>query len=146
MHRQAGVTLVELLAAMSIMGIALGTFALYLTPMEGGLNGGVTATEGFVRQARATAMATTSAWRVSPDSKNTLAVERASSCSSGSWTLDPDLHVELPKDVEFSDTGWEVCFGSRGTADDNIIIELKMAGRGKKQIEVLRGGTTRIIK
>lgn len=145
MHRQTGITLVELLAAISIFGIAVGTLSLYLTPAEGGLNGGVVLTEGFLRQARSSAMATTSAWRVYPDSDNTLAVERSNSCSSGSWTLDPDVQLELPRDVEFISQAWLVCFGSRGTADNNIIIELQQRGRQNQRLEVLRGGTTRVL-
>ena len=102
-------------------------------------------TEEFLRQARATAMATTAAYRVLPDGPGALMAQTASSCSSPTWTTDPDLRVELPRDVEFSNIAWNVCFSGRGMADTNVVVELRKPQHRSQRIEVLRGGSTRVL-
>jgi len=140
-----GMTLVELLGTLAIMGLALGIAALNVGTMEGSLAGAASLTESFMRGARSTALATTAAYKVEPTSSRMLIASKAASCSAATWTVDPDLTLELPTEVALTDTTWSVCFSSRGLADSNVTIPLWHPVSGTLQVEVLLGGATRII-
>jgi prepilin-type N-terminal cleavage/methylation domain-containing protein len=145
MRRCPGFSLVELMAVLAVSAMALGMLALYLTPMESALENGRELTRGFLRRARATAMATTSAYRVRPDGVGALIAETAPSCGSAVWTGDPDLRLDLARGIRLADPSWSICFSSRGMADANLVVELRHERSGSVRFEVLRGGTTRIL-
>jgi hypothetical protein len=102
--------------------------------------------EALFRQARLRAMATTSAYRVAPSDSSNLSVERAATCSDTTWTIEGDMELEMPKGVTMSDTSWSVCFSSRGISMNNITVTLQHSKYGLRQVEVLLGGTTRILR
>jgi prepilin-type N-terminal cleavage/methylation domain-containing protein len=145
MHGQRGFTISELTVVVAIMGLSLAIGSLYLEPMETPLQSGATQMEGFFRQSRLRAMATTSAYRVTPSDSSNLAVEYARTCSDTSWTAAGDMSLELPSDVTMSDTSWSVCFSSRGISLNNVIVTLSHSTYGSIRVEVLLGGTTRIL-
>jgi hypothetical protein len=90
-------------------------------------------------------MATTSAHRVSPSDASNLAVEYANTCSDTTWTTDGNMELKLPDGVTMSDTSWSVCFSSRGISLNNVTVTLGHTKYGTRDIEVLLGGTTRIL-
>jgi hypothetical protein len=139
---EKGFTLLEALVSLGILGITV----LNLEPLETPLAAGITLTESFLREARLSAVATTSAHRVSPTASHRLGVEEAAACSASTWTTVTGMNVNLPQGVTFSDTSWSVCFSSRGISADNITIELQHDQFGTRQVEVLLGGTTRIVQ
>ncbi len=145
-HRESGSTLLEVLTVIAILGITLGVTILNLEPLESPLSAGITLTESFLREARLSAIATTSAHRVSPTASHRLGVEEAASCSASTWTTVTGMNLNLPKGVTLSDTSWSVCFSSRGISADNITIELQHDQFGTRQVEVLLGGMTRIVE
>jgi len=145
-HSTTGATLAELLVVLAILGLGLGIGSLYLSPIEAPLQSAATLVEGLCRQARLSAIATTSAYRVLPSTDRRLVAERASSCSATSWTPDGATTVDLPKGVTVETTAWSVCFGSRGVSSDNQQIRLQHAQLGSIGVEVLLGGTTRIVE
>lgn len=145
MRGNDGMSLVELIATVAILGIALGMAALYFRPMGTALGNGVSLTESFLREARASALATTSAFRVRPSGPLALSAETAASCEESTWAPVADMSVELPRDVVLSDTSWTVCFSARGISDGNVVVGLWHPESGVRRIEVLRGGTTRIL-
>ena len=142
--RSGGQTLVELLAVVAIVGLAVGAAALYLTPFEAPVESAATQVAGTISAARARAMAMTSSYRVSPASARSLRSEHADSCGAGSWTEDGELALDLPGDVSMPDTGWSVCFNARGISDTNATILLSHADHGTEQVQVLLGGAVRI--
>jgi prepilin-type N-terminal cleavage/methylation domain-containing protein len=143
---EAGVTLLEVLVVMAILGISLGVAALNLQPLETPLAASVTLTESLFREARLSAIATTSAYRVLPNSAHQLGAQQAASCSGPTWTTVHNMRLNLPQGVALTDTGWTVCFSSRGISADNIVITLQHDLYGTEQIEVLLGGTTRVLE
>ena len=145
-QRQSGFTMIEMIVVVAILGIALAGASLYFRPMEGRLQTGVAMTEGQFRQARVRAMATTSAFRVRADGPERVVAESGDSCSTTTWTAEPELDVDLPDDVTLTDTSWSFCFGARGVSTVNATIGLKHPRLGTTRIEVLRGGTTRILQ
>ena len=138
-------TMPELLVVIVILGVLAAASAIYLRPLAGGLGNAVDLTQGFLGYARASAIATTSAYRVAPLDNHTLVAETAMNCSSGVWTEDRRMRLELPRRVTFESTAWSVCFSSRGMASGGTTIELQHPDTGARQLQVLVGGTTRIV-
>jgi prepilin-type N-terminal cleavage/methylation domain-containing protein len=145
-HGEAGITLLEVLVVVAILGISVTVAALNLEPLETPLAAGVTLTEGFFREARLAAIASTSAHRVAPLNSSRLVVQQAASCSASSWTSVNGMSLSLPQGVSYADTTWSVCFSSRGISADNVVINLQHSVYGSEGLEVLLGGTTRVLE
>lgn len=143
---EAGITVLEVLVIVAVLGLSVGVAALNFEPLETPLAAGVTLTEGFFREARLSAIATTSAYRVQPDSTTRLGVQQDVSCSGSSWTTVANMKLDLPPGVTLTDTGWSVCFSSRGISSDNVVLTLQHDAYGSEQVEVLLGGTTRVVE
>jgi prepilin-type N-terminal cleavage/methylation domain-containing protein len=141
-----GSTLAELLVVLAVMGLTLGVAAMNVRPMETPLQTGTALLEAVFHQARLQAIATTSAFRIIPAGSTQLRTEHAESCMDTTWTADPSLRVELPAGVTQSPTTWSVCFSSRGISTNNVVVTLSHAQYGEQKIEVLLGGTTRVLE
>lgn len=146
MRRESGMALIEMAATMAIMATVLSVGALYLKPMAAPLQTAADSLEGTLRGARAKGMATTSAYRVRPLGSQRILAETAARCSSTLWTTDPVLDTELPEGVTMTSSSWSVCFSGRGTSSDNLTIDLWHADHGSRQVEVMLGGTTRVLR
>ena len=136
--------MLELLVVVAILGIAAMIMALNLRPAEAPVQTAARLVEGFILQARSMAIATTSAYRVTPDGADRLVVEYAGDCSDSTWTPEPDTVLELPDGVTMADTGWSVCFSRRGISTANVTVTLNHPERGTSRVEVLLGGGTRV--
>jgi hypothetical protein len=99
--------------------------------------------EGLVKQTRAKSMSTISSYRLRPFSRSQLVVEFATNCSEEAWTLDPRMDLDLPTGVTLSATDWSVCFNSRGTASDNVVLVLDHPDYEAQRLEILMGGAVR---
>ena len=141
--KMAGATLPELLVVVAIIGMVAGAATLYLKPMAAPVHSAAVLVEGLVKQTRAKSMSTTSSYRVRPFTANQLVVEYAANCSEVAWTLDPRMDLSLPTGVTVSNTGWSVCFNSRGTASDNVVLVLDHPDHGSQSLEILMGGAVR---
>jgi len=138
--------LVELLVVLAVLGLSVTAVAFYLSPLETPLHSGTVLLESYFRQVRRQAMATTSAYRAVPLGQNRLIAQRASSCLDTTWTDDPLVRIQLPDGVAMTDSTWRVCFSSRGISANNTIVTLTHPDFGQKQVEVLIGGTTRVLQ
>ena len=141
-----GTSLLELLVVLALLGLSVTAISFNLAPLETPLQSGSVLLEGYLRQVRRQAMATTSAYRAVPIGPDRLIAQRGPSCLGTTWTDDPRVQVELPDDVEMTDSTWRVCFSSRGISASNVIVTLTHAEFGQKQVEVMIGGTTRILQ
>jgi len=144
--RERGTSLIELLVVLALIGLSVTAISFYLAPLETPLQSGTVLLEGYLRQVRRQAMATTSAYRAVPIGQDRLIAQRASSCLDTTWTEDPLVHLELPDDVTMTDSTWRVCFSSRGISASNVTVTLSHAEFGTRQVEVLIGGTTRVLQ
>jgi prepilin-type N-terminal cleavage/methylation domain-containing protein len=145
MRRQSGITLVELLVAMAILGLCLTASTIYLKSTDNPLKTGSILLEASMREARLMAIAETAAYRLAPQGTRTVRMERAASCGDTTWTDAPTPSVPMPDGVTIVTEGWTVCFNSRGISSDNVVIELSHAEYGARKVEVLLGGTTRVL-
>ncbi len=145
MKKQSGSSLIEILVVLAIFGIAAGILALNLRPAEAPLQTASRLAEGFILQARSSAIATTSAYRIVPDGPGRLIAEYASDCDDATWTTEEHTVLDLPTDVTLTDTAWSVCFTRRGMAAANVYVTLSHPRLGTRQVEVLLGGGTRVV-
>ena len=145
MSRQAGASLLETLVVVAIIALFVAVTLANLKPAEAPLQTGTRLVEAFILQARSSAIATTSAYRVVPDGAGQLLTEYASSCNDLTWTREPGGSLELPDEVTMTDTDWTVCFGRRGLSSANLTVTLVHPEFGSRQVEVLLGGTTRVL-
>jgi len=137
---QRGMTLVEVLVVVVLIAVALGVSFVYFNGLAAPVQTAGELVEGMLQHTRSRAMVTTTPHRLRPIDSTTLVVESGASCSSGPWTLEPDLQLDLPDGVVVSDTTWDVCFVTRGASTTNQIITLNHPEQGSQQIEVLLGG------
>ncbi len=146
-RRTNGFTLVELMVVVAILGVVLGIGFMNLRTLSGDLKNTANHVAGAFKQARAKAMATTSAYRVVKKSARRLELEYANACGSDAWTTDARLVLEFDPRVKVQMQGEDaelLCFTSRGVADQNPSLTLKDE-RGKTMIvEVLLGGAVEI--
>ena len=143
--KQTGSTLMETLVALAIMGIGLGIGTALIRPDEAPLDEGAARVEALCRQARTSAIASASAYRIRPDATDSLLAERGASCSASTWESGGVDATRLPEGVSLTSTSWTVCFGRRGFSNANEEIRLQHADLGTIAVEVLRGGTTRVV-
>ena len=143
-NREAGLTLLEVLVVVAILGLALGIASVNLRPLGTPLQAGTALLEGYFRQARVRAIASTSACRAVPEGLTRVVTQCATSCSDTGWTTESTLQLTLPEHVAFETANWSVCFSSRGIATQNVTIALEH-GNGSAKVEVLLGGTTRVV-
>ncbi len=141
---RSGFTLFELLFTVGLIGVLLGVAVTNLRSLDSAANTGAAEVLGFLRQVRARAMAATSAYKIAPSSAQVLAVYTASTCSSP-MALESSLTLKLPLGASFTDTGWEVCFSSRGFPDSSPTIDLQDTEGGIKTIQVFLGGAVKVI-
>jgi len=140
---QAGMTLLEVMVVLAIVGLAAGGVA-WVTgqAVSGGLAAGTNQVRTITRIARTYAMSTTTPHRVVPTSETTIAIEWGGPCddNSATWTALNDEVFELPRGVELSTTSWEVCFTTRGwTTDEHDLVLLE--GASSQELSVLLGGS-----
>jgi len=131
------------------LGILAGIAFINFRPLGNDLHNATTELAGYLRQVRARAMATTSAYRVVVVSNTELRAEHARACADTSWTHEPRLRLQLREGVTMSGipaVGERlVCFTSRGITgitqgSQNPRVTLRDARGNTRQVEVYVGG------
>lgn len=140
-----GFTIFELLVAVSIVAILMGIVIFDIRGLQRKSVDAGDLVKGFVKQVRTRAVSSTLAYKVLPSSTTQIIAQFATTCSAGSWSNDPLLILNIPDDVELTDTSWEVCFNSRGIANSNITIPLQDEEGETTTVEIMLGGSTRIL-
>jgi hypothetical protein len=142
---ERGMSITELMVAMCITAIVVTSAALYLRPLEAPLHSGIALLEGCIQRSRTEAMATTSAYRISPRGPGRIEAEFADTCGATTWTEDEDISIDFPGGVRLSDTTWSLCFDPRGLPGSNLTITLNHPQYGSRSVEVMLGGATRTL-
>ena len=145
MKRQAGTTLIELLGVLALIGIAVVAVVVKMQSSGNPLEVSTSLVEGEFREARLNAIATMSAYRVSPATPTRLQAEKAATCSATTWTVDSSMNNTLSTGVTMSPSSWSVCYSSRGIATANVVVTLAHSQFGSRRVEVLVGGASRVL-
>lgn len=149
-RRTHGFTLIEIVVVLAIFAIVATFGALSLRGLQDPLHEAATNVAGLMKQTRAKAMATTSAYRVLVSSTNTrnLVTESAIRCSDTTgWTADGALTSELPEGISMtvSQGSLPTCFDSRGLGNQDLILTFTDAKGRSMKVEVMLGGAVRIL-
>ncbi len=142
--QERGYSIVELIVVLA-MTMSLMSISVYnLRNLERPLKTGSAQLGGFFKQARSKAIATTSAYRVYAISSTQVATTYGVNCDNATTTFDSELTYNLPSELEFTDTSWEVCFSARGIANNNITVIMQDKEGQTSTVEVFLGGAVRI--
>lgn len=142
--QQRGYTLLELLVTLSIGASLLGITAASLKEYSRASQNAIASLQGFVKQVRVKAISRTAAYKVTPDSsRKRIVTQFANSCSSGTFTNDTALVLDLPDGAILAATTWSFCVNARGLVEANTVIGVTTKDKGLRQVEVLLGGGTR---
>jgi len=145
MRQDRAFTLLELMAVLGLASI-IGFICLHeFRPLSDPLRNGTAEVIAFMKQARAKAISTTSAYTVQPLSATRIGTVYASFCSDTETTADNSMVLDLPQGISLSDTDWSVCFSSRGLPDANVVIPLSAVRGGTNWIEVFLGGAVKEV-
>lgn len=145
--RKAGFTTVELLIVIGIIGIVAGIAALNLRPFSNHAENGANAIAAGLKQARARAMSTTSAYRLVYTSPTQLQASYANSCDASNWTAESRFDVVVEDsawyEVDGADdpTGSVIsCFNSRGFAETSRLLRIQDDRGRERTLEIFVGG------
>jgi len=138
-----GFTILELLVVIGLVGIMTLIAAVNLRPLENPVYSATHNLAAFMKQARARAVSTTSAYEVRPISDRQVAAFFGPNCASID-EADNTMTLALPSRVSLPSTEWVVCFSARGLSNSNVTIEVS-DGQISRSVEVLLGGVARIL-
>lgn len=157
MRQRRGMTLIEILIVLAILGIAAAIMALNLRPLGGDVDGAARNLSGLVRQGRSKAMATTSSYNlVLPETsagEQRFVFERGSTCqfaATVAWSEDHKLSFTLPPNVRLtaingvSEADWPLCFNSRGVSRTAPALTLTDDRGSTRTLQIFAGGMVEI--
>jgi prepilin-type N-terminal cleavage/methylation domain-containing protein len=142
---RGGFTLVELLIVLVLTGIILGIAANSFRGLENTLRSGSSEVTSFLRQARSSAVAATSAYRVVVTSTTRLRTEFAPSCAASVWQPDTRITLDLRDGVVLEGAAIVadstlLCFDTRGLADASPTFVLRDREGRAERVDVFLGG------
>ena len=143
MREESGFTLLELLVTISLAAVMTGFAVLNLKDLSNPALNAASDISGFLKLARSKALSTTSAYTISASSTDTLIATVGTTCSAAQ-TPDPSMTLFLA-DASLTDITWTICFSSRGFPDANVSIPVVDVYAGANTVEILLGGSIRIL-
>jgi prepilin-type N-terminal cleavage/methylation domain-containing protein len=143
-NRQDGFTLVEMLVVFALIGALSGIAVINLKAFSSPAENGAAQLLGFLKQARARAISTTSAYFVVPSGSATVVTRYGTNCSDASPVSDASLTLQMPTGAQLAATGWSICFTARGLSDSNTVLTVNDNQSGARSVEVLLGGSVRL--
>lgn len=122
---QNGVSIIELITVLGLIGIFTGVAAANLKTLSSDIQNATSEVQGFIKQARARAIASTMAYRIITPDDGHLAVEFSRSCNDASddFQRESSLQLELPAQIRINPIAG-LCFSPRGISTYNAWISL----------------------
>ncbi|MFN8391685.1 MAG: type II secretion system protein [Bdellovibrionota bacterium] len=138
-----GTTLVEMLVVFAIVGILSSSAISNLAQIKNPLKDGISQALGFVKEVRAKALSTTSAYTVRPSTTGRLVTTTGKTCSDAAPAT-AGLSLDLPSGAALTDITWSICFNSRGLTEGASSFSIQNADGETETIEIFLGGAARI--
>jgi len=145
---ERGFSLLEMLATLSLMGVLSAIAVSNIKELDDPLKNATAEAIGFMKQVRARAISTTSAYEIYPTSTTSIVTRYSNACSDavGDKTADPKVVLGLPDGAFLSDTNWSICFSSRGFPDGNIQIVMEDNDGEDRTVEIYLGGAVKEVE
>ena len=149
-----GYTLFELLVTLGFIAILAGSATFQARSLSDPIQNETAITLSFIKQIRARAVASTSAYLLYPTSATHLAVARGTACPTampanpstlvpGTFTADV-LNINLGEKVRFVSTTWGACVTQRGLFTGQSNVQLIDPDGKTKTITIFLGGATKV--
>ena len=142
-----GITLIEGLVVIAIIGILAGIAAINVRPLHNEARAAAHEFAATVKQARGRAMVTTSAYRLVYRAPDRVEMQWRRTClGSDAWTAEArfDLQLRDGTTVDGLDDGEELlCFNSRGTTNQSPTVTFRDTRGRTATVEVFAGGGVR---
>lgn len=143
-ERDFGFTIFELIATILIIG-TLSTLAVNkLKQLDNPLQSSAAEFESFVKQVRARAISTTSAYKIVSISPTEVHTHYGKNCASTIVTVDKQVSYQTRTPITMTDDSWEICFNSRGLPDDNVVVTFSDLSGTSSSVEIFLGGAVRL--
>ena len=144
LKQETGFTVVELLVVFALVSIMSGLAVMNLNALSNSSENAAASLVGLLKQARARAISTTSAYFVVPASTNSIITQSGVNCSDPAPVEDTTLNLVFPAGASLGATTWSVCFTSRGLSDSNTEIVVNDIHSSTRTVEVLLGGSVQL--
>ncbi len=139
----AGYSVLELLLVLGLVGIMSMVIANNMKQLSDPVQDSANQLMGFLKQARAKAISTTSAYIVEADGASRLVTRYDTTCGGTTSIADPQLSLDLADGVTMDNTTFSVCFTSRGLPDTDLTLTVSTATKSRT-VELFLGGAIRI--
>jgi len=141
--QNAGFSLIELLAALALLGILCTVAFTNVGALENPLVSTSSNMSHYFRLVRVRAIAQTRSIRIAPSSAYRLEAGTASNCEAEAFEPLGELDFDLDEEVRLGSTEWEVCFTQRGLVHQAVAFELS-GDNGTRTVEIALGGGVHI--
>ena len=143
-YSERGFGIVEIIAVLGLSAIMLGMAISNLKVLNDPLQNNSQQMMGFIKQVRAKAIATTSAYTITAPTRDRLVASSAANCDDPAPTLDPNAYLDLEQGAELASVAFSLCFNTRGLPSANTRLYLRGEQYHYKTVEVMLGGAVRI--
>ncbi len=141
--KQAGFSILELLAVLVIMGILSASAMSNLKEINRPLTNASFEITHFLRLARARGISQTSFIKVAPASAFKISTHSGDSCATATSAIN-DLSLNLPDNTNLLATDWEICFTPRGLAPNSTAFTIRDEHASTRTVEIALGGGVRM--
>lgn len=142
MQNESAFTLMDLLVAVTLAGILGGFATLNLMEVSNPSRSAASEVATYIKQIRARALATTSAYTITPSGANSIVATFGNTCAD-IQTPDAEMTLNITN-ASITNLAWSVCYNSRGFPDANVSIPVTDVYSGAATVEVLLGGSIRV--
>ena len=133
----------ELVVALSLMGILMMIATFDYRTLENDVQHSAQLMQGFLKKARAKALASTRSYTVAPLSSTRIVATYGNRCDDVQEN-DETLQLDLPSGAYLPNTEWSVCFTARGLSLDSADVAVT-DGAITKTVQIVLGGGVRIL-
>jgi len=145
-RKSDGFTVFELVVSLGLVGLLMGIAMSNVRTLENPAQAGATQITGYLKLARAKAIASTSAYTITAVTLTEFEATFADRCSDADPTVDPQLSFQMPRGSQVELEGWSICFNSRGLPEnyETLSIYGKGASLTYSSVEIMLGGAVRV--
>ncbi|NMC64342.1 MAG: type II secretion system protein [SAR324 cluster bacterium] len=141
--RETAYSLIELLVALSLFSVLCSLAVIDYTELQNPADNAGRAMYAYFKTVQGKSMATTSTYTVWPVSSTEIRATSAASCSSAEQLIDAELRFVLPSGAHIGNLDWQICYNSRGLANNSADISVNDS-RVSRVLRLALGGGVKL--